>query len=432
MRVSILAMAFLPPLRAFCSASSRRDWASLTWASRSFLSLSSIMATSCSARSSSASLAASIMDLWALSSDILASEVISSRSCPRLFISASHLLLAPWMAWLVQVCWDRVSLVSASSCSIILLFLSDCSSRVRASSRAFWLALTLLSAAMRASWAALLALTSSSYLAWTSRMVAWILLMFLWLSALAALACSRATPRSTTSVSNFFFILRASTLLGLGLQLHLHAIDGLGEVLLGGSELLVLLSDAALDLLPDLGELQGSSQHLVLLLLQGALGLRQSGLQLHLLSLQPLADFVNLVDGAASLGDLVHDVLDLIGQGLVLAPDLLQLKNRLVIGILNPEEFSRDIAGLLLSTVQIQSQAVNLLLPLANNSVALLGLLFHGRVQNLSLVEVVGHVGQVGVELGLGPLNLSQLGAQLLDGGLTLREASLQLQAGHL
>merc|ERR1719273_816749 len=212
MRVSILAMAFLPPLRAFCSASSRRDWASLTWASSSFLSLSSIMAASCSARSSSASLAASIMDLWAFSSDILASEVISSRSWPRLFISASHLLLAPLMAWLVQVCWDRVSLVSASSCSIILLFLSDCSSRVRASSRAFWLALTLLSAAIRASWAALLALTSSSYLAWTSRMVAWILLMFLWLSALAALACSRATPRSTTSVSSFFFILRASTL----------------------------------------------------------------------------------------------------------------------------------------------------------------------------------------------------------------------------
>merc|ERR1719384_3099969 len=367
MRVSILATAFLPPLRAVCSASSMRAWASLTWASSSFLSLSSIMAVSCSALSSSASLAASIMACWALSSDILASPVISSRSWPRLFISASHLLLAPWMAWLVQVCWDRVSLVSASSCSIILLFLSDCSSRVRASSRAFWLALTLLSAAMRASWAALLALTSSSYLAWTSRMVAWILLMFLWLSALAALACSRATPRSTTSVSNFFFILRASTLLGLGLQLHLHAIDGLGEVLLGGSELLVLLGDAALDLLPDLGELQGSSQHLVLLLLQGALGLGQSGLQLHLLSLQPLADFVNLVDGAASLADLVHDVLDLVGQGLVLPADLVQLEDRLLVGGLDAEQLRGGIAGLLLGVVKIHANAVNLLLPLSDN-----------------------------------------------------------------
>merc|ERR1719454_1700354 len=146
---------------------------------------------------------ASIMDRWAFSSDILASAVISSRSWPSALSSCSHLDLAPLMAWFWQVWSDRVSLVSASSCSIILLFLSDCSSRVLASSRAFWVAWTLLSEAMRASWAAVLALTSSSYLAWTSLMVVWILLMFLWLSALAALACSRATPRSTTSLSSF-------------------------------------------------------------------------------------------------------------------------------------------------------------------------------------------------------------------------------------
>merc|ERR1719499_1309174 len=81
------------------------------------------------------------MACWALSSDILASAVISSRSWPMALSSCSHLLLAPWMAWLVQVWSDRVSLVSCSSCSIILLFLSDCSSRVRASSRAFWFVL---------------------------------------------------------------------------------------------------------------------------------------------------------------------------------------------------------------------------------------------------------------------------------------------------
>merc|ERR1719323_166059 len=56
--------------------------------------------------------------------------------------------------------------------------------------------------------------------------------------------------------------------LGLTLQLHLHAVKSLHEVLLGGSELLVLLSQATLNLLPHLGELQGGSQHLVLLLLR--------------------------------------------------------------------------------------------------------------------------------------------------------------------
>merc|ERR550525_348598 len=149
--------------------------------------------------------------------------------------------------------------------------------------------------------------------------------------------------KSNTKVNNIGLLLllpeSLNLALGLALKLHLHAIDGLGKVLLGGGKLLVLLGQTALDLLPDLGELQGGSEHLVLLLLQGALSLRQSGLKLHLLSLQSLADFVNLVDGAASLSDLVEDVLDLVGQGLVLAPNLLQLEKSLVIGVLHLEQF---------------------------------------------------------------------------------------------
>merc|ERR1711933_256482 len=82
--------------------------------------------------------------------------------------------------------------------------------------------------------------------------------------------------------------------LGLGLQGGLHGVQTLVLVLPDHGELLVLLSNAALDLRLDLGELHLAPQHLVLLLLQGGLGLLQGGLQLHLLSLQPLADFVNL------------------------------------------------------------------------------------------------------------------------------------------
>merc|ERR1719200_47616 len=53
------------------------------------------------------------------------------------------------------------------------------------------------------------------------------------------------------------------------------------------------------------------------ILLKGTLSFRKSSLKLHLLSLQSLADFVNLVNGASSLADLIHDVLDFIGQSLV-------------------------------------------------------------------------------------------------------------------
>merc|ERR1719219_2272047 len=109
--------------------------------------------------------------------------------------------------------------------------------------------------------------------------------------------------------------------LGFCLKGNLHGIQGLGLSLLDEDELLLLLSEAALNLLPDSVELELAPQHLVLLLLKGGLGLLQGRLQLQLLSLQALPDFVNLVDGAASLADLVHDILDLIGESLVLPAD---------------------------------------------------------------------------------------------------------------
>merc|ERR1719468_1342903 len=85
-----------------------------------------------------------------------------------------------------------------------------------------------------------------------------------------------------------------------------------------------------------------SSWHLITLIFScsRALGLGQGSLELHLLSLEPLPDFVNLVDGAASLADLVHDVLDLVAQGLVLPADLVQLQHGLIIGVLDAEKLS--------------------------------------------------------------------------------------------
>merc|ERR1719445_1571204 len=220
--------------------------------------------------------------------------------------------------------------------------------------------------------------------------------------------------------------------LGLGLHSRLHVLDGLGHVLLGGEELLVLLSHPPVDLLPDLGELQLAPQHLVLLLLQGTLGLGQGSLQLHLLSLHTLTDFVNLVDGAASLADLVHDVLDLVGESLVLAPDLIQLEDGLLVGGLDAEELGGGVAGLLLSVVEVHANAVDLLLPLANNSVELLGLLLHGAVEDLGLVQLGGHGVEVSLELGLVLLHLGQLGVQLVSGGLSLGQTGLHLELGHL
>merc|ERR1719150_2881406 len=220
--------------------------------------------------------------------------------------------------------------------------------------------------------------------------------------------------------------------LGLGLNSRLHVLDGLGHVLFGGEELLVLLCHSPVDLLPDLGELKLAPQHLVLLLLQGALGLGQGSLQLHLLSLETLADFVNLVDGAASLADLVHDVVDLVGECLVLAPDLVKLEDGLLVGGLDAEELRGGVASLLLGRVEVHANAVDLLLPLANNSVELLGLLLHRAVEDLGLVQLGGHVLQLALQLRLALFHLGQLGVQLLGSRLSLGQTGLHLELGHL
>merc|ERR1711868_220341 len=88
--------------------------------------------------------------------------------------------------------------------------------------------------------------------------------------------------------------------LGLGLKGRLHGVESLGLVLANHGKLLVLLSNSALNLGLDLGELHLASQDLVFFLLQGGLSLLKSRLKLHLLGLEPLANFVNLVDGATS------------------------------------------------------------------------------------------------------------------------------------
>merc|ERR1712155_87401 len=127
-------------------------------------------------------------------------------------------------------------------------------------------------------------------------------------------------------------------------------------------ELLLLLGDLAVDLLLDLAQLQLSSRHLVLLSLQSTLGLLQGRLQLLLLHLQTAPLLVQLVDGAASVSQLVQQVLDLISEVLVLAADHIQLLHHLVMGGLQAEHLGAVVAGLGPAGLQLGLQAVLALL----------------------------------------------------------------------
>merc|ERR1719195_2071141 len=406
MRVSILIMAFLPPFRALTSASSARVAASLHWASSSFLSFSRFMASSCSQRSSSARRAASTMARAALSSESLASLVISSRSafsCPS---SPSSFLLEAVMDWLTLVRSARVSLVSASSCSAARRWRSAVSRRARASSSPLATAAALRSAVTLAPAAANLAADSSSTLAWASRTWRAYFLIVVSLGIASDGMLKSQTKIGGVSLKLLLHPEGLSLALGLSLKSHLHGVKGLGLSLLDEDELLLLL--------------------------KGGVGLLQGGLQLHLLGLKALPDFVNLVDGASTLADLVHDVLDLVGEGLVLPADLLQLEHGLLVGRLDLEEVRGGVASLLLADVQVEGKAVNLALPLTDDLVELLGLPVHGSVEHLGLVEAAGHLADLGGNLALGLLNLVELSVQVVDGRLSLGQTSGELHLGHL
>merc|ERR1719384_407112 len=156
---------------------------------------------------------------------------------------------------------------------------------------------------------------------------------------------------------------------GLSLKRSLHGVQGALVVLPGVLKLLLLLLDPPVNLLAHLGHLQLSSQNLVLLLLQGGLGLLQSLLQLLLLNLELAAGLVQLVHGAAALAQLVQQVLDLLGQVLVLPPDGVQVLQHLLVGGLDAEVLRAVVAALGLAAGDLILQILSLQSPLVDKVV---------------------------------------------------------------
>merc|ERR1712008_11510 len=138
------------------------------------------------------------------------------------------------------------------------------------------------------------------------------------------------------------------------------------------------------------------------------------------------------MDGAATFADLVHDVLDLIAQDLVLLANLIQLKNRFLIGRLDSEEIRGCISAFLLCGVKIHWGRFSLEFPFTNKFVELLGLLFHGGIEKLGLVSLSSHVINISSNLSLGLFNLSSLKLELLNGALGFSKSGLELELVHL
>merc|ERR1719431_888962 len=117
---------------------------------------------------------------------------------------------------------------------------------------------------------------------------------------------------------------------GLSLQRSLHGVHSPLVVLASVVELFFLLLNLPVNLLPDLSKFKLGTQDLVLLLLKSSFGFLKGSLELLLLNLQATALFVKLVNGPATISQLVQEILDFISQVLVLPLDNIQLLNSLI------------------------------------------------------------------------------------------------------
>merc|ERR1712045_388339 len=94
---------------------------------------------------------------------------------------------------------------------------------------------------------------------------------------------------------------------GLALAIHagLHGLEGSLAVSSGVVDLLFLLGKSSLEVLLVLGHLDGGSKDLGLLDLNGTLSLLESSLELVSLLLEASLSLLELVDGFATLAELV-------------------------------------------------------------------------------------------------------------------------------
>ena len=132
-------------------------------------------------------------------------------------------------------------------------------------------------------------------------------------------------------------------------------------------ELFLLLLNLPVNLLPNLSQLELSTEHLVLFLLKSSFSFLKSSLELFLLNLQAAPLLIELVNGAASISQLVQKILDLVSEVLVLPLDNIQLLNCLIPSCLQPEELTVVVAAFLLAGFNLSNKVINLGLPFSNN-----------------------------------------------------------------
>merc|ERR1719242_2765775 len=234
------------------------------------------------------------------------------------------------------------------------------------------------------------------------------------------------------SLKSFLDTERFTLGLLLSFQGGRHRLHGTGVVLPGVVELLLLLSHTPINLLLDLSKLKLGTEDLVLLLLEGALGLLKGALELLLLLLEATPLLVQIMDGATSLTKLIQKILDLISEVLVLALDNVELFKGLILSSLQPEEFRGVVAALILGGGDLGRHIRGLGLPFTQNLVKVLASLLSDQGSGMHPLVLHCEVIKLRVHPGLGLLGVGHLGGEHINQLLALDNLGLELVAGSL
>merc|ERR1719192_1247106 len=248
-------------------------------------------------------------------------------------------------------------------------------------------------------------------------------------SELALLAWSSPISSSLISPSSCFLTRRASPL-----ALCSASMEAPRDSMARAWFFLVLLNSSSFSAnrLSDISKLQLGAEDLVLLHLEGSLGLLQGALQLLLLGLQHAALFVKSVDGATALTQLVEQILDLVSEVLVLPLDNVELLSGLLLGGLQAEQLGGVVAALVLRGVNLGSEVSGLGLPLTENLVEVLGSLLSDKSSGVDSLVLHGEVVKISGLSALGLLGVGDLGGEDVNELLVLHNLGLQLVASSL
>merc|ERR1719340_621041 len=138
------------------------------------------------------------------------------------------------------------------------------------------------------------------------------------------------------------------------------------------------------------------------------------------------------MDGAATISQLVQEILDLVSEVLVLTADNVQLLVGLVQCGLQAEPLSVEVAALRVAGIKLSHQVVSLGLPLSNNLVEVTAALLGDHGGGVGPLVLHAQLLQLGVHPRLGLLGGGNLGVESINVLLSLLDTEGQLVPASL